>query len=148
MHKRRLTLAEELAPKRKPASYVPPAERRRQRQRDRLWLASELQAGPFTAVCRDGMPMSEAEQREAAIWHERLRPRRVLKCVQRLRSTRSPVAPVRQVPRRACEGRRRPGARRVVSRSAGGGSSGDPDEPEPASGRHQRHLDRLLAGAR
>jgi hypothetical protein len=43
-----------------------------------------------------------------------------------------------RVPRRArscCGTRRRPG-RRAVSRSAGGGSSGDPDEPEP----ERRHL--------
>jgi hypothetical protein len=50
----------------------------------------------------------------------------------------------------------RPRGRRVVSRSAGGGSSGDPDEGEPAgehhgrrSGHHQHHvvLDLLRAGA-
>jgi hypothetical protein len=32
----------------------------------------------------------------------------------------------------------RPGARRP---SSGGGSSGDPDEPEPALGRHQQHVE-------
>lgn len=54
----------------------------------------------------------------------------------------------RQRARRAhCGGRRRPGVRRTVSRSAGGGSSGDPDEAEPAEhGRRTKPAPRSGAG--
>jgi hypothetical protein len=45
-------------------------------------------------------------------------------------------------------GRRSAPARRVVSRSAGGGSSGDADEGEPARGRRKRHEVAAAGGRR
>jgi len=68
----------------------------------------------------------------------------VLRAAQRVSSLpigRRPVLTVgvERGRRAPCGSRRRPGVRRTVSRSAGGGSSGDPDEPEPAEhGRRPR----------
>ncbi len=50
----------------------------------------------------------------------------------------------RLIPRRRGRCERRPGSRRAVSRSAGGGSSGDPDDPEP--GESARRTVRDLTG--
>jgi hypothetical protein len=56
--------------------------------------------------------------------------------LHRLRTTATRiVTPIGHIRPRVRGGGGRPGVRRVVSRSAGGGSSGEDDEPEPAKGR-------------
>jgi hypothetical protein len=123
-----------------PARAIPPSVQAERRRRDASALRHAALGQP-TATCRNGVEMTEQERRQYVSEFERTRPQRVRRVFAALRplSHALPVAARRQIPRRRCEGRRRPGTRRVVSRSAGGGSSGDSDEPEPARGRYQ-HL--------
>lgn len=57
--------------------------------------------------------------------------------VRSRRARAVPPAPRRGRSRRPSCNQRTRGSRRVASRSAGGGSSGDPDSDEPAGGGHQ-----------
>jgi len=124
-----------------PARHIPPSVQAERRRRDAS-ARRHAALGEPTATCRNGVEMTEQERRQYVSEFERTRPERVRRVFTATRLLRHalPVAARRQTPRRRCEGRRRPGARRVVSRSAGGGSSADSDEPEPARGRYQQHL--------
>lgn len=114
-----------------------------------VWLA-EYEPARLKALHRDALRMEHAAANSdwPAGWNATYS---VIQQAHMRLHVPAGIAPRLPARRPLCSRRRGRAARhgrRRVGRSAGGGS-GDPGEPEPASGRHERHLlDRLLAGAR